>query len=240
MAATGKRGSDVAHPKQKRTKNEDCSQPTLQDFEKRAIACQMNIQFFSKSKCATERYLSNFTFFGMGIPFSSGGELLSFPTIEHAFQTAKYSTSMSTGDRTSAAFEQLMQTLQNPRTQAADAKTLGGRRSMAAVGFTLVADEWNARSEDIMRQLVRARAGVDDLYAKILRTAALRMIRFYHFERTGSKSVWGGCVPKSMPLLLGLPDYSQWQGGNLLGKILSEVGQELLLKEERRKPPPAE
>ena len=80
---------------------------------------------------------------------------------------------------------------------AATAKTAGGRKAMRERGAVLNMEKWNKQQENLMRELVRARAAADPLYRQVLRKAARDNVALLHFDRGGAKSDWGGNVSRA-------------------------------------------
>lgn len=146
------------------------------------------------------RILSNF---GM-IPIMWRGNL--YPTVEHAFQGAKYLLATDRPDK-----ETLFRTgsvIIDPR----DAKKHGGKQGMKKHHANLDVEKWNSMSEEIMRQLIIEKAK-DIRIQKILMTCRLHNIRLYHFSRFDMK--WGCNIDKQGNIT---------RGKNRLGYLYMDIG----------------
>jgi ribA/ribD-fused uncharacterized protein len=158
------------------------------------------IYFFSKSKGALERRLSNF------YPARVEYKGVVFPSIENAFQAAKYECSSKPD-----VFRDLARAEMTP----AMAKSAGSKTGMKKRGAVLDVAKWNDQSVAIMKRLVKSRMKTDDLYRKTILLARKQGLPIYHFERSCAKSFWGGCFRKGEAHLA-----KNFVGENMLGKIL--------------------
>lgn len=171
----------------------------------------MMLVFYSKSKDANARYLSNYTKTDVLIIdeayFPTPNNVLRdkvFPTIEHAFQAYKLARSH--------APEHIINKLINTPDPSV-VKRMGGRKFFNENGLTLYISEWNHASVHIMRYLVRQRLHIDDKYRDIIQKAVNNNIKLCHFERSGKRSIWGGFLDKNT---------GEWVGQNKLGQILED------------------
>ena len=158
------------------------------------------IYFFSKSKGFLEKRLSNF----YPSPVYYNGFM--YPSIENAFQAAKYECSSKPG---------IAEELAERRVTPAMAKSLGSKSGMKKRGAVLDVNKWNAKSVRMMKQLVNSRMKTDGLYREIILKARKDKVPFFHFERSGRKSFWGGNFPQGTSQIP-----SNFVGENMLGKIL--------------------
>lgn len=164
------------------------------------------ILFFSKSKHALERRLSNF------YPAQITYKGVTFPSIENAFQAAKFLHLLGPERERKdlfAAFADM---------KPVAAKSAGGKGAMKRHKVLLDVEGWNGASVRIMKLLVKKRMKVDDLYRKIILLARRQHVPLLHFERSCARSVWGGCFDKTKSR-----EANNFKGQNLLGKILMGV-----------------
>ena len=103
---------------------------------------------------------------------------------------------------------------------AVEAKKRGGRKYMTTLGVSLDVKRWNEMALDIMRILLRSRWHHDVEFREILLETQRQGFHLVHFERSGSRSFWGGCISKE--------DNITVVGGNMLGKILMQMTHERL------------
>jgi predicted NAD-dependent protein-ADP-ribosyltransferase YbiA (DUF1768 family) len=161
------------------------------------------LYFYSGAKHAIEKYLS--TFQQTRVEYKG----VVFPSIEHAFQAAKFLFSNR---------PELFRTFVNFAPKAIDAKRAGGKGAFKKLGATLDAAAWNKHSTDVMRDLVRSRVKNDPLYRKIIKCARKDNIRLLHYEKAfgkrGAEPFWGGYFKKGT---------EQFFGKNMLGKIMMSV-----------------
>ena len=174
------------------------------------------IYFFSKSKDPDYKYLSNFQItpeplLFMGAPFRS---------IEHAFQAAKFlSLKGRKPAETISLFLKFSTRGPYGGLDPAKVKSLGGKGSFKKEKVELDIKEWNRSAPLVMKELVVARCQVDPKYRHLLKNAAQKGIRFFHFERKGG--LWGGNFPA------GQTDVKSFRGENLLGYIMDHVAHSL-------------
>lgn len=160
------------------------------------------IYFKFASKHILQRYLSNF------YPAKVVYKGVAFPSIEHAFQAAKYLLSNK---------PEAFKSIAHLKT-AREAKSAGSKSGMKKRGAMLDVVRWNELSTDIMRQLVESRVKHDAVYRKILKAARKKKIKLYHFEsacgKRGGKPFWGGYFKAGS---------REWFGTNMLGEIMMSV-----------------
>ena len=172
---------------------------------------QQCIQFFSRSADLDSRYLSNFAEVtsGLTIPkqfIVKDMEGMTFPTVEHAFQASKLITS-----HVAITSDEIMKLcdLKENKLTSQQAKTSGGRKHFNSIGITLDVAKWNAIAIDVMRELIVARYTTDERFKDIILDMKKNQLQLKHFERSGGKSVWGGCFKEGL-----------WVGQNRLGEIM--------------------
>ena len=178
----------------------------------------------TKGKTACECYMSNLQM--LPEPLVYKGKR--YPSIEHAFQAAKYDfTDALVGAKQSPAevktwFEVGHQYGELPATEAV---SKGKKGNMTKLKLALRIAEWNRRSVPVMRELMKARAQVDPAFVACLVEASKRGIPIFHREKGGDKAVWGGTFVK------GTKDRDRSKetfiGQNMMGKLLEEVGDDL-------------
>jgi len=120
------------------------------------------------------RILSNFG----DIPVIWRGR--TYPTVEHAFQAAKYLLASSRPDLESSI-----------RLNGGDpvaAKRMGSRAGMKAVNAVLDVALWNSISDDVMTELITEKAK-NPIVRSILQKCRDNGIRLYHFSRSDLR--WG-------------------------------------------------
>ena len=139
----------------------------------------------------------------------------SFPSVEHAFQASKYICCSEPRD-----LRYVNMFTRSSDFDAAEAKKRGGRKYMTTLGVSLDVKRWNEMALDIMRILLRSRWHHDVEFREILLETQRQGLHLVHFERSGSRSFWGGCISKE--------DGMSVVGGNVLGKILMQMTHERL------------
>ena len=156
------------------------------------------LYFYSGAKNATEKYLSTFQ------PASVIYNGVTFPSIEHGFQAAKFLFSTRPDLFKSFAAKTSL-----------DAKRAGGKGAFKKAGAVLDSAAWNAHSQDVMKALVRSRVRRDSLYRKIIQLARKENIALLHYEKAfgkrGAEPFWGGYFQK---------ESGAFYGKNTLGKIM--------------------
>jgi len=125
-----------------------------------------------------------------------------YPTVEHAFQGAKYLYA-SNHPEVEADFRQGGSIGPDP----VAAKKAGGRSGMRERNTILDIEKWNVISTNIMIELIHIKAKVS-VVRDILRICHKNNIQLYHFSRTDMK--WGCHVNA---------DGTIKKGENLLGEI---------------------
>ena len=172
-----------------------------------------SLLFYSKSKHLTNRYLSNFTNISAGIMIPETFPLVEligyrFPSIENAFQAAKYCLAGS-----------LKIALELRHKTPSESKSMGSKSGMKKCGIVLDVIRWNQLSYPIMLELVRERLKCDELYRLIAKYCVENKIKLKHFERSGDKSFWGGYFKNGI-----------WYGYNSLGRIIEIAASEYRYK----------
>ena len=149
----------------------------------------------SRGASGDAKYLSSFA------PCNIQYNDRNFPTIENAFQAAKleYVSGLSDLSEIYKQFENV---------QPAQAKKLGSKSSFKKLGITLDVHNWNINSTRIMTNLIQLRSEVDPLFLSIRR----KYDKIYHYERSGSKSYWGGYFDKKTKQFVGQNMYGQLLG----------------------------
>jgi len=163
------------------------------------------IYFYSKSKTATARHLSNFHV----VPEKLVYRGVAFPSVENAFQAAKYLHSTR---------PELFETLAHMTPAAA--KSAGGKGGMKKVGAVLDVDAWTSENVRVMRELITIRAAVDEEFRRHLGMARARGLKLLHFERPprgGGLAFWGGSFANATHREL-----ADFRGENMLGRIMMD------------------
>ena len=165
------------------------------------------IMFFSKSKNLDHRYLSNFQVIDKGIvidenfPFRElHGER--FHSIENAFQASK----LCCANFDTESLD-IIQTL-----SPSDARKFGSKSNFKKHKKELDITTWNKMSIQVMKKLLKLRYDNDEKFRKTINFAKNNHIKLKHFERTGSKSFWGGFYKDG-----------EWKGTNMLGELMQEL-----------------
>lgn len=163
------------------------------------------VLFYSKSKDLDDldlnipswrKLLSNFSPVApRGLRVEVNGETRTYPTVEHAFQAAKYLFHAVPRDKAIAAAVDF-ESGRKVGDAAASAKSAGGRKGMASRGITLQTSSWNSASEKVMRELLTARFADDADFRQVLQATAMQKLTLVHFERSAAKSYWGGVRKK--------------------------------------------
>jgi predicted NAD-dependent protein-ADP-ribosyltransferase YbiA (DUF1768 family) len=141
--------------------------------------------------------------------------------VEHAFQAAKYLCS-SPKD---LAIRQVAMFTNDSKFDAREAKKRGGRKYMSTLGVKLDIKRWGAISRNIMTTLLRSRWHHDSEFREILIETQRQGLHLVHFERSGRKSFWGGCVSKD--------DNRTVLGQNMLGKMMMEMTRDRIASQVR-------
>eukprot|EP00940_MAST-03C_sp_MAST-3C-sp2_P000179 g179.t1 len=172
--------------------------------------------FFSKSKMSKESFLpsdwrnklSNFSECRLSLLGRT------YRSVEHGFQAAKYllfSEPRANAIRFAKIFE-------SPDLTSSDAKRKGGRAHMEKLGIALDISRWNRHRRDVMLALLRSRWHADESFRSILIETHRQRLQLVHFERSGARSFWGGCVAKD--------GSSTIKGRNELGNMLMRLRDE--------------
>ncbi len=99
----------------------------------------------------------------------------------------------------------------------AKAKSAGGKGVFKRLGLVLD-KSWTSVQNLVMKMAVEMRASVDKEYADKLIESSNQQFTWMHFEFRGTK-YWGGQFSKAT---------GEWIGKNMLGKIMRQVGDELV------------
>lgn len=175
------------------------------------------LQFYSKSKDVDDlhlkipnwrKILSNFYMHPIRITYEDGIER-TYPSVEHAFQAAKYLFASKCTEMASD-FE-----VGGTIKTSLEAKSAGGRAGMTKRGCVLDASLWASHSDKIMRDLLHARWEQDETFRTIL--MATKGTYLAHFERTGTKSYWGSTVKSTGP------NKNEVNGTNKLGVMMMDL-----------------
>ena len=126
-----------------------------------------------------------------------------YPTVEHAFQAAKYMFS------TLPSFEKEFRVggsigLQPP----AVAKTVGSKPGMKKNKAVLNIVEWDSQKNDIMRQLIQDKIQRHDIIRSILRSCHEYHIPLFHYSK--DDRIWGCIIDE---------EGNVKEGNNQLGKM---------------------
>lgn len=178
--------------------------------------------FYSKSKDPQLKRLSNF--YRVAEPFGVDQKLCqqyqlkpmegSFDSVEAVYQAMKY---------VYAGGLYLVKhfTAGGKWSSPPLAKRFGGRKGMACNHLKLdMKAAWTSEVErNVMKMAVAARCTADRDYSAKLVQSAKEDFYWLHFERSGFKAKWGGAISSKT---------GEWEGRNLLGQIMREVGLERL------------
>lgn len=164
--------------------------------------------FHSRSKDEDMRYLSNFQEIDGGLFVPLWGTV---PSVEHAFQLCKTGFMKPIpGSKVENGVEKLRELIMLSKPDAA--KRLGGKTKTKAMGLFLDVDAWNSKRVTFMTGLLRGRFKKDERFRNIIKNSPSK--EFYHYDRAGAKSFWGGYVKK---------DTGVWVGENTLGEIMTQL-----------------
>ena len=160
------------------------------------------IYFHSRSQGADEKYLSNFS---NAVPIPYKG--VDFPSVENAFQAAKYLYSSRPDCFASIATMTPVQ-----------ARSAGSKGGMKKVGAVLDVSKWDAVNTGIMKALIRIRITHDRRFRRLLKDARRKNIQLLHYEsargKGGAEPYWGGYFKGSKKSL------DAFFGKNMLGEIM--------------------
>uniref|UniRef100_A0A6C0D2T5 NADAR domain-containing protein n=1 Tax=viral metagenome TaxID=1070528 RepID=A0A6C0D2T5_9ZZZZ len=129
-----------------------------------------------------------------------------YPTVEHAFQGAKYLFS------TLPSFEKEFRIdesigLQSPTV----AKTMGSKTGMKKNKAVLNIVEWDSQKNDIMQQLIQDKIKRHDSIRSILRSCHEHHIPLFHYSK--DDRIWGCIIDE---------EGNRKEGDNLLGKLFMD------------------
>jgi predicted NAD-dependent protein-ADP-ribosyltransferase YbiA (DUF1768 family) len=171
------------------------------------------ILFFSKSKTALGRYLSNFQ------PAEIKYRKHTFPSVEHAYQAAKFLfAEMDSKDQKQETVK-LFKSLANDGTRsgytAEQAKSFGGKGGWKKLGLKLDVRRWGQVERNIMEKLLKSRMRHDKLFRQIIRKAQKEHVALLHNDRAAAKSFWGGAFNPQ--------NRTEFRGHNTLGTIMMNL-----------------
>lgn len=135
----------------------------------------------------------------------------SYPTVEHAFQAAKYlrcATPKVAAHAVATDFE-----VGGKIKTARAAKSSGGRGGMTKRSCALDIAAWAREADGVMQAALRARAETDARFASVLTATRRQRVQLVHFERSSAKSYWGGSISSDGAIV----------GRNRLGEMLMEL-----------------
>tara|TARA_B110000027_G_scaffold39016_1_gene43120 strand:+ start:6945 stop:7403 length:459 start_codon:yes stop_codon:yes gene_type:complete len=125
-----------------------------------------------------------------------------FHSIENAFQASKLCC---------AKFDieslDIIQTL-----SPLEARNFGSKLNFKKHKKELDITVWNKMSVQVMKKLLKLRYDNDEKFKKTIEFAKNNQLKLKHFERTGSKSFWGGFYKDC-----------EWKGTNMLGELMQEL-----------------
>jgi predicted NAD-dependent protein-ADP-ribosyltransferase YbiA (DUF1768 family) len=191
-------------------------EPSVEKKSRPSCGQQAPLQFFSRSKTDTKmmggtqdwaRYLSNFA----RLPASS-----QYPTVEAAFGFAKYGVAEEIDPESKNAKVPDFSAM----TDGLQAKRAHGRKGMKEHGFVLKSNklaQWNQVRVAEMRRILEERWSSDSKFRAILRDVLKSGRGLLHFERSGKKSFWGGCISKKTGEVV---------GKNTLGLLMLAIARE--------------
>jgi hypothetical protein len=189
-------------------------------------ALQGFIAFWSRSKEAANRYLSNFQSFlvrwdhlrawiakhtKLNLEEKKGSESETLLiTVEFLFQLQKGIYAQETRPN---ALQKWTRALHVAAANGAAVKSLSGKGGFSKHGVRLDVPAWNRAYTDAMRAALAFRFTHDAAFSSLLREAKDRKLRFVHIGSTrGRDNVWIGKIRDSQVI-----------GGNLLGQLLDEL-----------------
>ena len=138
-----------------------------------------------------------------------------YPTVEHAFQSQKYTYSEYVEPKKKKAKkgetldEILASFTVDGKMSALDAKKEGGRKAMEDRGYTLDITRWEKESLPLMKELIKSKIERNKEIRKILEVAKEFELKFAHFSRSDMK--WGCHMSEDGTAIK--------NGKNLLGEI---------------------
>ena len=130
-------------------------------------------------------------------------------TVEHYFQACKYLLATENPE-----FFLNFNMHGNIDRNPIIAKRTGSKTYMKKYGFSLNTALWNSYKDLVMETALRSRFNTDPLFKKILIKTLDNNLYLLHFERSSSKSYWGGAVNKTSGCV---------KGFNKLGQILMDI-----------------
>lgn len=184
--------------------------------------------FFSKSKTAAQRNLSNFAASSLPIVITtelsteSGVAAIEgqFTCIEAVYQAYKYHIGCSRGDQKVKV--EMVKSLMDGGAASTGllSKRAGSKKAMAQQHCRLDSNLWSLTIQKrVMKMAIRARCLVDSVYAAQLEEARVGNFTWFHIEtrKPPHKLYWGGCKSKVTGGRVGL---------NVLGVLMRQVADE--------------
>jgi predicted NAD-dependent protein-ADP-ribosyltransferase YbiA (DUF1768 family) len=180
---------------------------------------QKTLQFFSMSEDSSDlgpnipdnwrKVLSNF------YPAQISVKGYDYPTSEHAFHAAKalYSS------KPSMAQDFIVGGSVGP--SAWQARRAGGEAAYTRNDAVLYIVQWMHKRDEAQKEITASRIQQDPLFASVLTAVGNQHVELVHFDRSGSKSYWGGVVDTKT---------GRVHGKNRLGVILTEEARKLASK----------
>jgi predicted NAD-dependent protein-ADP-ribosyltransferase YbiA (DUF1768 family) len=158
----------------------------------------------SRSKCNDGKYLSTFASVNICI-----NDTL-YPSVENAFQALKLDFLDEDSDMYCLEeFKSKFKTC-----SAKEAKTLGSKTSFKRFKLKLNTEKWNTKSVGLMYLLLSIRLSNDVKFKQVIEKYG----NFYHYERSGPKSFWGGYFDSNT---------KEFVGNNQYGKLLYKLKQSI-------------
>jgi len=143
-----------------------------------------------------------------------------YSTVEAIYQAGKYTCLKGPKPYCRSAIDQF--TLAGKwGADGLSAKRAGCAKARKQSGAVLDQNKWRSSvSLNVMKLAIYARAASDEKYALNLTKAVKEKFVWLHLEpRSGKGAYWGGSFRKGG---------SEWQGKNMLGQLMLEVGQLLI------------
>lgn len=125
-----------------------------------------------------------------------------YPSVEHAFQTAKFAFTNKPNFKLSADVTPLQ------------AKKTGSKTGMKTMGAILDVKAWDQASNEIMKTLLQSKIERHGVIRDILKTCRDQNIKLIHFER-GRNPKWGAVYDATEDKIV--------KGNNLLGNYYTHL-----------------
>ena len=158
----------------------------------------MYLLVHSRAKSEDGKYLSSMN------PFIIKYENVEYKSIENAFQAAKIKFSMGNNEDLIRVFNCII------NAEPKESKKFGTATFFKKNNIKLDRKKWNTESVQIMEKLLQTRYDSDVNFKNIVD----KYETFFHYERSGSRSFWGGFFEKSS---------GNFVGNNMYGKLLKKV-----------------